>query len=113
MRGRQSWEQAAPKERKQAPPQSGMAPFRRDPEGQKPPREFLLEVGGAESKERQVRSRKFLYLPLRSLRGPRGYARDPRSRELAQQLRTIPKPNGSNLGSICPTTLFTWELNSP
>jgi hypothetical protein len=39
-----------------------MAPFRRDPEGQKPPREFLLKVGWGRE-QRQTGQRKKVSTP--------------------------------------------------
>lgn len=102
-----------------------MAPFRRDPEGQKPPGEFLLEVGWGRSKERQVRSRKFPHLPPEAL--PKKAHRGLRLGDLACMGWVLgggvgrssehSKTNCPSLGSTCPglslATVLTWELRSP
>lgn len=75
-----------------------MAPFRRDPEGQKPPGEFLLKVGWGKEQRQTGQGKKVSRLLLK---GPQRAPADTQTWGLTQKLHSRELRNHSRPGQIC------------
>lgn len=75
-----------------------MAPFRRDPEGQKPPGEFLLKVGWGKEQRQTGQGNKVSRLLLK---GPQRAPADTQTWGLTQKLHSRELRNHSRPGQIC------------